>query len=239
MDLTHSESRQPHRLKWIIVIIGLICLAILCLVGTVLSVNRTNQYIQHLKTSAVYQQVLVTIRSDAEVVQALGEPIESGWWVVGAVGVAGRFGQSNLEFPVAGPKNSGRVSVVAVRVDQVWEFRTLEVTVADQGQRINLVASPTVILTGIYDDALRKVEADSEVRQALGTPIWSIALEEASFDAEGTTSVGQVLIKIAGPENSGMLYAAGTAETGPDQVWEYTVLEVVVEGQARRINLLE
>ncbi len=239
MDLPHSVSKPYRRNKWIIIILGcLICSAIFCPIGAMVSVKRANQYMQHLRASEIYQQTVVSIKSDAEVGQTLGEPVEAGWWVVGAVGEEGRFGQANLEFPIAGPKNSRRVSVVAVRVNQAWEFRTFEVAVADQAQRINLV-KPVVISTGIYDDALQKVNADSEVKQAFGMPILPIGLIEASFDAEGSISVSKVVIDIAGSENSGTLYAEGTAETGPDEVWVYTILEVAVEGQTARINLLE
>lgn len=93
-----------------------------------------------LKSSDSYQQAVVRTQESAAAAEALGSPIEAGFWLTGSIEDNGRSGSANLSFPVSGPQGSGTVYVVAQKSAGEWEFMTLELAIKDSGERIDLLA---------------------------------------------------------------------------------------------------
>src|SRR5437763_1924932 len=97
-----------------------------------------------VKSSEVYRRAFEKARNDQAVIAELGQPVNDGWLVVGSI-ETNRSGEgAKFHFPVSGPKNSGTVYVVALKVrelysDDEWHFETLEVEVNGKPGRINLV----------------------------------------------------------------------------------------------------
>ena len=92
-----------------------------------------------IKSSFVYQQAIERARSNAEVVQALGEPIEPGWLISGNINIDGSSGHADLSIPVSGPKKSGKVYASAEKKLGKWDFSALEVEIEGDPKRINLL----------------------------------------------------------------------------------------------------
>jgi hypothetical protein len=93
-----------------------------------------------MKSGDPYQQALVKIRASSAAQQALGSPIQDGWFVTGSLGVSGGSGNADMSIPVSGPKGSGTVHMVAIRYNGKWIINKLELTVNGSGRRINLLA---------------------------------------------------------------------------------------------------
>jgi hypothetical protein len=91
-----------------------------------------------LKSSEPYQLALEKAQSNPEVVEALGEPIEPGFWVLGTISTGGISGEADLQFPISGPKNRGMIYITARRENAVWRFYTLAVHVDGQDELIDL-----------------------------------------------------------------------------------------------------
>ena len=86
-----------------------------------------------LKSSTPYQMALDRVRSDPQVVEKLGQPIEdTSWMPTGNFsyrtinGVAS--GEANFYFSVSGPKGTAHVHAEARCRDGKWSFRVLTVT---------------------------------------------------------------------------------------------------------------
>jgi len=124
--------------NWVL-IIGVGCLAVVCacvvFVGGIFAVVFAT-----IRSTDVYQQALQTAQSDPRVIEALGEPVEAGFMVSGSVRMnAGEGGTADLSIPISGPNGSGTVYAVATSSGGVWTFSTLEVEIAGQPGRIDLL----------------------------------------------------------------------------------------------------
>ena len=76
--------------------------------------------------------------AEPRVVEALGEPVEKGWWVQGSMEVSGASGSADLAIPVDGPRGSGTLYVVARKRAGEWQYDLLAVEVEATGERIQL-----------------------------------------------------------------------------------------------------
>jgi hypothetical protein len=113
------------------------CLIFACV--TVLVIGVLGVVLNQVKQSDLYQGALSLARNNEQVVQALGEPIEPGWWVTGSMETSGPTGSADFAFPLSGPRNRGTLYVVATRSAGLWEFQRIELGVADQNERIPLL----------------------------------------------------------------------------------------------------
>jgi hypothetical protein len=95
---------------------GLIALIIYFVIGT-------------FKSSPVYTQAIKAAQSDARVTQALGEPIQPGWFVTGSIEEQGISGDATLTIPISGPRKSGTLFASARKSNGTWEFYTLAVQI--------------------------------------------------------------------------------------------------------------
>ena len=119
--------------KWgIIGCLSLIVLAGIAVAAIVLIVFGA------IKSTDVYRGAKATAQKDPRVIQALGSPIEPGWWIKGNVNVRNQSGEADIEFPINGPKGSGRVHAVATRESSGWHYSELMVTPAN-GPPIDLL----------------------------------------------------------------------------------------------------
>jgi hypothetical protein len=94
-----------------------------------------------MKTMGPFQEALERVRADAAVVEALGTPIEDGFFVAGKVRVHNDTGSANIQFPVSGPKGRATVVVVATRSDKIWRISRLEVIVTKTNERLQVATS--------------------------------------------------------------------------------------------------
>ena len=92
-----------------------------------------------MKSSDAYQQGLLKARTDPAVIQALGSPIQDGFFTTGNINLNGASDHADLAIPVAGPKGKATLYVVADKSAGVWSFSTLTVEVDATHQRMNLL----------------------------------------------------------------------------------------------------
>lgn len=87
----------------------------------------------------------------------------------------------------------------------------------------------------VVKDGFRRAQENPDVILALGEPIkqgWWIS---GSINTSGPTGNADVSLPLKGPKGKGTLYIVAYKEAGE---WNYERLEVEVEGQAKRIDLL-
>jgi hypothetical protein len=90
--------------------------------------------------SDVYQYALEQARSSPSVVEALGSPIEPGWYLSGTINVTGASGDADIAIPISGPKGAGTLYASAKKRAGVWNYDVLEVALDAGGERIDLRA---------------------------------------------------------------------------------------------------
>lgn len=88
--------------------------------------------------SDVAQEALARAERDDRVTEALGAPLEFGWWATGSLNTGNGSGSADMTMPISGPRGSGRLIIRAFREGGEWQYTRLEVEV-DGGGRINLL----------------------------------------------------------------------------------------------------
>ena len=91
------------------------------------------------KSSEVYQAAVAKAKTNAAVTEALGSPLEEGFFVTGNINVSGSSGEADLAIPISGPKGKGTLFVAAARSEGRWTVSTLVATISATGERINLL----------------------------------------------------------------------------------------------------
>jgi len=94
-----------------------------------------------MRRSDAYQMAMQTVQRSPCVVQRLGSPIKAGWFIGGGMRTTNAEGSADLDFSVSGPKNSGRMHVVATKLEGTWYLQLLNVRVGDD--RIDILPEPS------------------------------------------------------------------------------------------------
>ncbi|MFK5980983.1 MAG: cytochrome c oxidase assembly factor Coa1 family protein [Rhizobiaceae bacterium] len=82
-----------------------------------------------VKGSDAYKLTMQELRGDTQVVAALGEPIEAGWFITGNININGIEGAANFSIPVSGPKGNGTVISRSTKVAGEWRIFLLIVRI--------------------------------------------------------------------------------------------------------------
>lgn len=94
-----------------------------------------------LKSSDAYKTAVARAEADPRVADAIGQPIQEAFFIVGKTEVHGASGESDLTIPIHGPKGKATIHAVATKSSGEWHYSTLEVKVAKTGQTIDLADS--------------------------------------------------------------------------------------------------
>jgi hypothetical protein len=78
-----------------------------------------------MKSSDVYKGAVSLAASDARVVEALGTPLQTGWWLSGNIKIVNDTGTADLTIPLSGPRGKGSLAVKATKDGGAWEYQRL------------------------------------------------------------------------------------------------------------------
>lgn len=84
-----------------------------------------------------FRIALERIKSDSEVKDRLGQPIQESLPAVFNYNESGNGSNAEFKYSITGPKGSAQVHVVGEKIDDQWWYRTLDVTF-DDGETIDL-----------------------------------------------------------------------------------------------------
>ena len=88
--------------------------------------------------------------------------------------------------------------------------------------------------TDVYKEAVNRAKANSEVTEALGTPLKEGMFLSGNTNVNGGSGDADLSIPISGPKGSGTIYVKAQKSAGK---WTYSTLEVEVKGSDKRIDL--
>lgn len=110
----------------------------------------------------------------------------------------------------------------------------LVVGVLGAGAMVTLVMG-SVKRSGAYQDAVMRVQASPAATAALGEPIEAGFFVSGSVSVEGPSGQAALSIPVSGPRGGGTLYVEATKRADR---WEFALLELEVDGQDGRIDVL-
>jgi cytochrome oxidase complex assembly protein 1 len=87
-----------------------------------------------------------------------------------------------------------------------------------------------------YKQALAKAQSDPVVALRLGTPIKPGMWVSGNINIHGPSGEAKIAIPISGPKGNGTVYVEGTKSAGK---WNYSLMQVAIEGEDTRIDLLQ
>jgi|SRR5579864_6749758 hypothetical protein len=121
--------------KWVVpvAVVGLF-VVLASFVGSILLIVETS--IQH---SDFYPVALARARATPEALEKLGQPIQTGWLASGSINISGSSGNADVSIPLRGPRGKGTLYVVAKKSAGEWKFETLQVEIAGETRRIDLL----------------------------------------------------------------------------------------------------
>lgn len=95
---------------------------------------------ESMRSSDAYTTAMQRTREHLQVTEALGTPIEPGWYVSGQINVSGASGEASLQIPISGPKGEADLYVEAKKSAGRWTYSTLIVDIDGQDEPIDLLA---------------------------------------------------------------------------------------------------
>ncbi len=121
------------------------CLAVGCGGGlvliTLLTVAIFAFVMNVVKSSDAYKMAMEKAESNPAIVEAIGTPIEAGFFVTGSINTTGPSGNADVSVPLSGPKGEGTLYIVAQKSAGQWSFSTLEFE-GPAGDRVDLMKLP-------------------------------------------------------------------------------------------------
>ncbi len=79
--------------------------------------------------------------SNPTIVEALGTPIEPGWYLTGEMTTSAESGTANLVVPIHGPKGEADLHINAEKVDGQWRYAALLVDIEGRDEPIDLLVA--------------------------------------------------------------------------------------------------
>ncbi|WP_171974637.1 cytochrome c oxidase assembly factor Coa1 family protein [Leptolyngbya sp. 'hensonii'] len=98
--------------------------------------------VSFMTSSPPYKMAVEQVKQNSMVVESLGKPISTGWFVQGNLTTSFDGGSACLVIPVSGSKTKGEIYVDAQQQNGEWNFRELVVEVEGRNEPIVLAAPP-------------------------------------------------------------------------------------------------
>ncbi|MBN4070539.1 hypothetical protein JYT76_02545 [Olleya sp. AH-315-F22] len=121
---------------WVIPVGG--CLTIICLfvfgVGAIFF-GITNV----LKNSTPYEYSVELASNNSDVIQLLGEPIETHGIMSGNISIQNNSGEVDISIPIKGSKGKGTIIVIGEKIGGEWFYEELYVLIKETNEKINLL----------------------------------------------------------------------------------------------------
>jgi hypothetical protein len=93
----------------------------------------------------------------------------------------------------------------------------------------------TIKSSDVYQQALARAKSNPDVVRELGEPIETRFLMSGSINVSGDSGNAEMKIPVYGPKKSGAINAVAVKRQGQ---WDFSALEVEIEGETKRVNLL-
>jgi len=101
---------------------------------------------------------------------------------------------------------------------------------------ILLIVETSFQHSGFYSEALARARANPQVTEKIGLPLQAGWLASGSMNTSGPSGSADVSIPISGPKGKGTIYVVAKKSAGE---WKFRTLQVEIEGETSRIDLLK
>ena len=134
----HIQQKSWFRRNWgwVIPVGGCLTVILLLVTGVGAAVFGLSKI---FKESAPYAYALDQAAKNPDVIELLGDDIESDGIMKGNISLKNNNGKANITIPIKGTKNKGTVTIIGEKADGTWTYETLFVTIKETNEQINLL----------------------------------------------------------------------------------------------------
>ena len=86
-----------------------------------------------------FDQSMVSISQNAEVIEIVGEPIEAGYFGMGSIQTSGAKGEASLQYSISGPNGTADVYVQAYKEMEAWSLYNVIVHIPEIDKKVQVV----------------------------------------------------------------------------------------------------
>ncbi|MGH1352281.1 MAG: cytochrome c oxidase assembly factor Coa1 family protein [Methyloligellaceae bacterium] len=138
-DVEHFRRVQRN---WAKVGFGIFVGIILFFIGMIFLIGN-------LLKGEAYEKSLQKVKSNPEIIQLLGQPIQQTGFIMGSFNTNGARGYTAISYSVTGPKGSATVYVEAIKNIGPWELKKVLVHIPKTDRKILIVPARSVKLQGV------------------------------------------------------------------------------------------
>ena len=128
-----TPSRKKPILPWILLGCGVLIAGFVAFIVFIIFVVGAA-----MRSSDPYKAGVSAAKNDPRVAEALGSPIEPGWFTRGSINTENAAGNADLTIPLSGPKGKGSLRVVGTKSGGRWSYSMMTVT-PETGPEIDLL----------------------------------------------------------------------------------------------------
>ena len=136
LPMTAQLTWLKYNWKWALpmIALGIFVPVTSCIFVTIILIS----YLA-VRTSTIYKQAMVAVRSDDRIIELIGSPIQPGLFVLGTISRRPAGTMVNLTIPLYGPGGKATAFAVSTKTEGNWNFTTLQVQVKSRQAYIDLL----------------------------------------------------------------------------------------------------
>ncbi|MFC4635149.1 cytochrome c oxidase assembly factor Coa1 family protein [Dokdonia ponticola] len=135
-ELIEQKSWWNRNWKWVVPVGGCLTLIILFIAFLATVIFGATKM---MSGSEPYQDSLTKAQQNEQVIELLGEPIETVGIMQGSISFSNNDGDADIRIPIKGPNGEGIIYVVAEKRNDVWTYSEQEVRIDQNNEVIDLL----------------------------------------------------------------------------------------------------
>ncbi|MFT6415997.1 MAG: hypothetical protein ACJARZ_001339 [Dokdonia sp.] len=135
-EIVEQPSWWKRNWKWVVPVGG--CLTLI-IVGIILIVTIVFGATKIISGSGPYQDSVAKAQNNEQVIELLGEPIETVGIMQGSISFKNSNGDANIRIPIKGPNGKATIYVVGEKRNDVWTYSEQEVRMEQNNEVIILL----------------------------------------------------------------------------------------------------
>lgn len=135
-ESVQQKSWFSRNWMWVVPTGGCLTVIVLILLGigaTIFGVSKI------LTSSAPYEYAVEQASNNTQVIELLGNPVETAGIMQGKISTTNNSGQVDIKIPLKGSKEKGSVTIKGYKTDGEWTYEELYVLIKETNEKVNLL----------------------------------------------------------------------------------------------------
>lgn len=136
MEEVKQKSWFGRNWLWVLPVGGCLTVIVLFLCGVgAIFFGVTKMF----ESSAPYEYAVELAKNNPDVIEFLGEPIETDGIINGNISLENDGGHADFRIPLKGKNGKASITVIGEKIDGEWQYEELFVLIKESKEKINLL----------------------------------------------------------------------------------------------------